>query len=164
MPRGSMGDSNTDIKNNTNRPLDAITQRPTENPYNQQSNATSSTQAKLTAPTNANKGVTLRGAARRKMNYRQRERKQLREIMKLQNSTRLIIPKLAFGRLLREITLRINPDITRYTVTALEALQEASELFLSQVFEDSYLLAMHRQCVTLTKADMILYRALVLHF
>ncbi|KAM7350337.1 histone H3.Y-like [Cochliomyia hominivorax] len=166
MRRNTLGESDTDLENNTTLRLDATTQSVIENPYNQQSNTTRLVQAKSipAAPPNANRSNTIKGAARRKMTYRQRERKQIQEIIKLQKSTRLLIPKFAFARLVREISLHINPDIRRYTLTALEALQEATEMYVTQVLEDAYLLTMHRNCVTLSKADMVLIRAFKLNF
>ena len=58
----------------------------------------------------------------------------LREIRKYQKSTELLIRKLAFMRLVREIaqdfkSLKITTDI-RFQTTALLALQEATESYL----------------------------------
>lgn len=50
--------------------------------------------------------------------------------------------------------------VTHYTPAALEALQEATEMFLTQVLQDAYLLTLHRRCITLALSDMILIRSL----
>lgn len=52
--------------------------------------------------------------------------------------------------------------ITSYRIqaSALEALQEAAEMYLVQFFEDSVLLALHAKRVTLMRNDMILMRRL----
>ena len=50
----------------------------------------------------------------------------LREIRKFQKSTNLLIPKLPFRRLIRQLTQDVSPD-KRFQETALLALQEASE-------------------------------------
>ena len=45
-------------------------------------------------------------------------------------------------------------DEMKITVTAVEALREASECFLTNMFEDSYLLSLHAKRVTLMPKDM----------
>lgn len=67
----------------------------------------------------------------------------------------LLIPKLSFSRLVREILIDVSrvPDI-RVTPEFLLALQEASELYLVQFFQDSYLCTLHRGRVTLIPKDM----------
>lgn len=48
----------------------------------------------------------------------------LREILKYQKSTELLIRKLPFSRLCREITNAVAPEPFRWTAEALTALQE----------------------------------------
>lgn len=86
----------------------------------------------------------------------------LQEIRSLRRTTGFLIPKLVFARLVREIILDIFPreDITRIQASALEALQEATEMYVVQFFEDSVLLAYHAKRVTLMRNDMILMRRL----
>ena len=86
----------------------------------------------------------------------------LMEIRKFQKSTNLLIPNLPFGRLCRELaraeqTRRNLPDF-RFKVDALRCMQEASEAFLVQLFEDSLLLAIHAKRVTIMNKDMRLAR------
>ena len=80
----------------------------------------------------------------------------LREIVKMQTSTQLLIPRAAFARLVREIMYGFVPSDYPFRITAeaLEALQEASELFLCEIFRDSVLCMAHRQRVTLAVKDM----------
>ena len=52
----------------------------------------------------------------------------LREIRKYQRSTELLIKKLPFQRLVREIAQDVAPDL-RFQSTAILALQEATEVF-----------------------------------
>ena len=59
----------------------------------------------------------------------------LREIRKYQKTGDLLIRKLPFQRLVREITARINPDL-RFQSTALFALQEAAEQYLVGLMEE----------------------------
>lgn len=86
----------------------------------------------------------------------------LQQIKYLRKTTKLLIPKQPFSRLVREIILDLFPreDINRIQVSALEALQEATEMYLTQFFEDSVLLALHAKRVTLMQRDMILMRRL----
>lgn len=44
--------------------------------------------------------------------------------------------------------------VNRITSQALECLQESSEMYVTQLFEDSYLLTMHRARVTLHPKDL----------
>ena len=84
----------------------------------------------------------------------------LREIRKYQKSTELLIRKLPFQRLVREVTHEINPDL-RFQSTALLALQEASESFLVSMFEQVHLCAIHGKRVTIYPEDMALWSRLV---
>lgn len=77
----------------------------------------------------------------------------LREIRKFQKSTGLLLRKLPFQRLVREIAQDFKPDL-RFTEKALEALQEASEAFLVTLFEDANLMAIHTKRVTIQPKDM----------
>ena len=62
----------------------------------------------------------------------------LREIRKYQKSTELLIKKLPFRRLVREIAMDYKTDL-RFQESAMIALQEATEAFLVNVFEDANL-------------------------
>ena len=81
----------------------------------------------------------------------------LREIRKYQKSTELLIRKLPFQRLVREITHDIKPDL-RFQSAAIGALQEAAEMHLIQLFEDTNLCAIHAKRVTIQPKDLRLAR------
>ena len=81
----------------------------------------------------------------------------LREIRRYQSSSNLLIPKLPFQRLVREIAQEMLTDI-RFQSTALLALQEASEAYLVQLLEDSNLCAIHAGRVTIKPVDMQIAR------
>ena len=70
----------------------------------------------------------------------------LMEIRKYQRSTDLLLRKLPFARLVKEI-LRdhyARPGVEyRWQATALLALQEATESYLVSLFEDANLCAIH---------------------
>ncbi|PNH06372.1 histone H3 [Tetrabaena socialis] len=81
----------------------------------------------------------------------------LREIRKFQASTDLLIRKMPFQRLVREIANKMMLDV-RFQSQALEALQEAAEAFLTGLFEDTNLCAIHAKRVTITPRDLQLAR------
>ena len=66
----------------------------------------------------------------------------LRDIRRYQKSTKLLINKLPFQRLVREIAQDVKLDL-RFQASAVEALQEASEAYLVGLFEDTNLCAIH---------------------
>ena len=72
----------------------------------------------------------------------------LREIRRYQKSTELLIRKLPFQRLVREIAQDFKTDL-RFQSTAILALQEASEAYLVGLFEDTNLCAIHAKRVTI---------------
>ncbi|XP_048156683.1 uncharacterized protein LOC125324627 [Corvus hawaiiensis] len=65
----------------------------------------------------------------------------LREIRRYQKSTELLIRKLPFQRLVREIAQDFKTDL-RFQSSAVMALQEASEAYLVGLFEDTNLVIM----------------------
>ena len=77
----------------------------------------------------------------------------LREIRRFQKSTELLIRKLPFQRLVREIAQEINHNM-RFASAAVGAMQEASEAFLVTLFEDTNACALHANRVTITPKDM----------
>lgn len=81
----------------------------------------------------------------------------LREIRKFQKSTELLIRKLPFQRLVREIAQDYKSDL-RFQSQAVLALQEASEAYLVGLFEDTNLCAIHAKRVTIMPKDMQLAR------
>jgi histone H3 len=81
----------------------------------------------------------------------------LREIRKYQKSTELLMRKLPFQRLIREIAQEFRADL-RFQSTAILALQEASEAYLVGLFEDTNLCAIHAKRVTIMPKDMQLAR------
>ena len=81
----------------------------------------------------------------------------LREIRKYQKSTELLIRKLPFQRLVREIAQDFKTDL-RFQSSAILALQEASEAYLVGLFEDTNLCAIHAKRVTIMPKDVQLAR------
>jgi histone H3 len=81
----------------------------------------------------------------------------LREIRKYQKSTDLLIRKLPFQRLVREIAQDFKTDL-RFQSSAVLALQEAAEAYLVGLFEDTNLCAIHAKRVTIMPKDIQLAR------
>ncbi|THU80522.1 histone H3 [Dendrothele bispora CBS 962.96] len=83
----------------------------------------------------------------------------LREIRRYQASTELLIRKLPFQRLVREIAQDFKRDI-RFQSSAIKALQEAAEAYLVDLFEATNACAIHAKRVTIQPKDMALARKL----
>jgi len=81
----------------------------------------------------------------------------LQEIRKYQKSTELLIRKLPFQRLVQEVTKDFKTDL-RFQTHAVMALQEASEAYLTSLFEDTNLCAIHAKRVTIMPKDIQLAR------
>jgi histone H3/H4 len=79
------------------------------------------------------------------------------EIRKYQKSTELLIRKLPFQRLVREIAQDYKTDL-RFQSSAVMALQEAAESYLVGLFEDTNLCAIHAKRVTIMPKDVQLAR------
>ena len=77
----------------------------------------------------------------------------LREIRRYQKSTDLLIRKLPFQRLVREIAQDYKTDL-RFQAASIHALQEATEDYLVGLFEDTNLCAIHAKRVTIMPKDM----------
>jgi histone H3 len=81
----------------------------------------------------------------------------LREIRRYQKSTDLLIRKLAFERVVREIGQDVKgiADELRWQPSAVLALHEAAEAYLVALFEDTQLAAIHAKRVTVMPSDML---------
>ena len=101
----------------------------------------------------------------------------LREIRRYQKSTELLIRKLPFQRLVREIAQDfkvgfgfcahcndmsncLSQTDLRFQSSAVMALQEAAEAYLVSLFEDTNLAAIHAKRVTIQPKDLALARRL----
>ena len=87
----------------------------------------------------------------------------LREIRRYQKSTKHLIKRSPFQKLIREISQEYRgcpdgpgtPSIqVRFQSTAIAALQEAAENFIVGLFEDVNLLAVHAKRVTVMPRDV----------
>ena len=83
----------------------------------------------------------------------------LREIRKFQKSTDLLIRKAPFQRLVREVA-GAHKDGLRFQSSALQAVQEATENYVTSLLSDTNLCAIHTRRVTIMPRDLHLARRL----
>ena len=83
----------------------------------------------------------------------------LREIRRYQQSTELLIKKLPFQRLVREIAQDLRKDL-RFQSSAVMALQEATEAHIVSLFEETNRATFHARRVTIQSKDMALAQRL----
>ena len=81
----------------------------------------------------------------------------IREIKKYQKAVKFMLSKAPFQRFIRSISDGIDSQI-RFQSSALAALQEAAESYLTGLFEDANLCAIHAGRVTILKKDLDLAR------
>ena len=81
----------------------------------------------------------------------------LREIRAFQKSTELLIRKIPFQRLVKEVAQGLGKDL-RFQSSAILACQAAAEASLVGLFEDTNLCAVHARRVTIMARDMRLAR------
>lgn len=86
--------------------------------------------------------------------------KALREIKNFQRSTDLLIRKLPFARLVKEVAQNVcyRGQILRWQLSAISALQEAAEAYLVAFFEDCNLAAIHARRITIMQKDIHIVR------
>jgi histone H3/H4 len=82
----------------------------------------------------------------------------LHEIRKFQRTTDLLIRRLPFARVTKEICDAVTTTPMRWQASAIMALQEAAETYLVGLFEDSNLCAIHAKRITIMPKDMHLAR------
>ncbi|GAB4815634.1 hypothetical protein N2152v2_008090 [Parachlorella kessleri] len=88
----------------------------------------------------------------------------LREIRKMQRSTELLIRKLPFHRVVRDITEQCSEEKIKWTGEALLAAQEAVEAVLTTLLGAGNLCAIHAKRVTLMPKDLQLVKRILKDF
>ena len=81
----------------------------------------------------------------------------LQDIRHFQKTTALLIRKLPFQRLVREIAQEFKTDL-QFQSAAILCLQEAVEAYLVRLFDDANLCAIHAKRVTIMPKDILLAR------
>ena len=94
---------------------------------------------------------------KREAKKNKRGMKALREIRKFQSLTELLIRKLPFQRLIRELIHARQSDL-KVQGLAIKAFQEAQEVFLVGLLEQVNLYAIHMKFVTIMPKDIQLVR------
>ena len=112
--------------------------------------------ARAAAAAQKNLGNVRTGGLKKPMRYRPGT-VALREIRHYQSTTELLIRKLPFSRLVREISQDCKTGL-RFQPQAIGALQEAAEAYLVGLFEDTNLCAIHAKRVTIMPKNIQLAR------
>ena len=123
-------------------------------------------EVELCQKTRRQKGFSQKEDAKETDNKEKRSQKEIdrsswidpyQKSTRYQKSTELLIRKLPFQRLVREIAQDFKTDL-RFQSSAVIALQEASEAYLVGLFEDTNLCAIHAKRVTIMPKDIQLAR------
>jgi histone H3/H4 len=91
-------------------------------------------------------------AARAKSVERQRSRA-IRKILKQQRKTDPVIPRASFGRVVRELSLEFGDY--NFRVSALQALQVATEEHMTEMFNNAARLALYNNRDTVVARDVL---------
>ena len=83
----------------------------------------------------------------------------MKEIKKYQSGTEMLIRRLPFQRVVKEIVQKVQDDL-RLQLTAILALQEVGEMFLVGLLEQSNLCALHAKRATIMPKDIQLVRCI----
>lgn len=78
----------------------------------------------------------------------------LREIRRFQKSIDLLLPKLPFKRLVKELTAEATNTDIRWRKEAILALQEATEMYVTDILQSAYDDTIHRDRVMLVEKDL----------
>ena len=124
--------------------------------------AKAKTSKKMPAKSSSKKAVKKSAPAAGGMKDRKKPRMRpgtvaLREVKRYQKSLDNLIPRAPFQRLVRSIVTDLDHEM-KWQSAALLALQEASEAYITGLFEDTNLCAIHAKRQTVFKKDMELAR------
>jgi histone H3 len=81
----------------------------------------------------------------------------LRKIKKYQKSTDLLLRKLPFQRVVREVAREYKDDL-KFKKSAVLTIQEFTENYITNLMQDTLLCTVHRKAVTVKPDDMALAR------
>ena len=131
------------------------------------------TKGKKTTTRNTSQGTNWKANSQKRKQKADRERKPfryrpgtvaLREIRRLQKSTDLLIRKVPFQRVVKEIADDFrghnHGEPFRWQATAMLATQTQAEHYVTYLFEDTQLATNHRKAVTIMPKDLQLARRL----
>jgi histone H3 len=107
--------------------------------------------------TQIHKGKSIKSTPLKKQRRYRPGTRALMEIRRYQKSAELLIRKLPFQRVVREIAQDFMTDL-RFQSDAIKALQEAAEAYMVGLFEDTNLCAIHAKRITIQPKDIQLAR------
>eukprot|EP01059_Diplonema_ambulator_P000250 TRINITY_DN101_c0_g1_i1.p1 TRINITY_DN101_c0_g1~~TRINITY_DN101_c0_g1_i1.p1 ORF type:complete len:144 (+),score=83.13 TRINITY_DN101_c0_g1_i1:62-493(+) len=81
----------------------------------------------------------------------------LREIFKLQKTSKLLLQKAPFQRMVRELMNGYKTNLS-FKPSALEAVQEAAESYMVGLFQAAVMMQIHRRKQTLNHLDLSIAR------
>ena len=79
--------------------------------------------------------------------------KALREVRKLQKTTHMVIPRIPFERIVREVLQDFSSN-KRLSSGSIQALQEAAETYLTEMLREGNNYAIHAKRTTVSIADL----------
>ena len=94
-----------------------------------------------------------------KLNRNKQSLHALWEIQKYQKSTKLLVPKLPFQHLIREIAQYFKTDL-RFQSGAILSIQETMEIYLVNLYDHAMLCVIHGKRTTLMPKDIHLVRCI----
>ena len=131
--------------------------KPLKKPNPRQSKKIGLEQPHTSLAATTGRDVTVR-RPRKQRNPVQLEKRFWKEVHRLQCSAQNMIPMLPFSRLVRELLQSNTMEVTKITKAAMETLQTASEMYMTQILQDAYMLTLHRGRVTLEVKDLELIK------
>lgn len=78
----------------------------------------------------------------------------------MQASFKPLVPRLSFQRLVLEILQNLSDIPLRMQTETVEALREAAEMYIVELFEDAFACAVHTRRVTLMLKDIRLVQVI----
>ncbi|XP_067929689.1 uncharacterized protein [Watersipora subatra] len=128
-------------------------------PFTSSRSPSTSSRSPSTSSRSPSKSLVADKPVRSRRRFRQGTRAE-REIRKLEQTTHLLLRKLPFSRLVREIAQKLQYRHLCWNATAICALQEATEAYLTSMFKDANICAAHAKRVTVMVKDIQLSRRL----
>jgi len=147
----------SNVKTSIRSPLGASTPRTIDKSRSKKRKRLTPTPTKQVDKSNGNNGTASNTTHIRR---KKAGTNALREIRFFQKSSNLLIPRLPFSRLVREIMAQVATPDYRIQARALDALHESTEAFVVRYLEESNLCAIHAKRVTLMPKDMQLLQKL----
>ncbi len=148
--------SPTDVRNDNIRLHRNFLRSSTPQPGLQSTINSVSSNLPIASPVQRTSG--LLGSAMKRKTFKPKKRRVLvlKDIKKLQSSGNLLLPKLPFQRLVKEIVQEVSNNLDyKMTAESVFALQEATEAQITNFFEMCTFLTLHAGRITLMNKDFV---------